>query len=411
LLVSALFPLAVLYALRLPRERWHAAAPLALVFGAIWLTNAPAALMTSYALALLLIVAAWAERSPALLLPGGVALGVGLMLAAVYIVPAAAEQSWVRIHEALSAGLTPDENFLFARTPDRLHDAFNAMVSTMAVVEIAALALAVLVVWRARTPASSALRERFGKAWWPLAALGAGAALMMVRITAPLWHVLPKLRFIQLPWRWLVVLGVCMAVFATASLLAKPRYRIAAWVLTLALLVFAANTFVDHCWWDPGGADTLRSDALANGYDGSDEYAPLATDHYDLVKEIPPASFVGADGALSDAHARVPQWEPEQRRLEVESPAPGRVMLRLVSYPAWEVKVNGQRIETSAGEGTGEIIFPVAAGKSVIEVRFVRTSDRTLGGAVSAVGCVLLLGLWMVGPRRRANLPPASAIY
>src|SRR4051812_37726832 len=164
LLVSALFPLIVLYALRLPRQRWRAVVPLALVFGLIWLTNVPGALMTSYALALLLVVIAWQERSAMPPLLGGVAIAIGLMLAAVYIVPAVAEQPWVRIREVLSAGLTPDENFLFSRSSDELHTAFNSLVSWVAVIEIAAMVMAL---WAARN-----MRERLRKLWWPLVVLG-----------------------------------------------------------------------------------------------------------------------------------------------------------------------------------------------------------------------------------------------
>ena len=400
LLVSALFPLAVLYVLRLPRECWRAVGPLALVFGAIWLTNAPAALMTSYALALLLVVLAWAERSPALLLPGAAALGTGLMLAAVYIVPATAEQSWVRIHEILSAGLTPDENFLFAHTPDRLHDAFNAAVSTVAVIEIGVLALIILIALVARTVN---VRERLGKAWPALIALGEFSSLLMVRMTAPLWRVLPKLRFIQFPWRWLVVLSFCVALLVAASLAPKPRLRIAGWLCVAVLLGFDAHYFVVHGWWDPDGADTVRSEALDIGYDGSDEYAPVATDHYDLVKELPAASLVDDDGRLSDAHALVREWLPEERRLEVETHAPAHLMLRLVSYPAWQVKVNEHLVETATREGTGEIVVPIAAGKSEVYVRFVRTKDRVVGGIVSVAGLLLIVLVSVLARPRPAD--------
>src|SRR5579872_3399266 len=48
LLAAALAPLAILYTLRTGRSFWHNAVTLALALAAIWLTNAPAAVMSTY---------------------------------------------------------------------------------------------------------------------------------------------------------------------------------------------------------------------------------------------------------------------------------------------------------------------------------------------------------------------------
>ncbi|HTK95749.1 MAG TPA: 6-pyruvoyl-tetrahydropterin synthase-related protein, partial [Terriglobales bacterium] len=209
LLVAALLPLVVLYALRLPHMRWRAVAPLALVVGLVWLTNAPGAVTTTYALALLLAVLAWQERSAAPLVLGSVAIAIGLMLAAAYIIPAMVEQPWVRISEVLSAGLRVDENFLFTRIADLEHTRFNFIVSWVAVGEMAALALAGWAAFR-----GAALARARG----PLATLGALSVVLMFRFTAPLWRLVPKAEFIQFPWRWLFVLGIVYALALAAAL-------------------------------------------------------------------------------------------------------------------------------------------------------------------------------------------------
>jgi hypothetical protein len=394
LLVSALFPLVVLYALRLPRERWRAVAPLGLVFGLIWLTNVPGALMTSYALALVLAVMAWQERavpknSWAVVAMGGMATVIGVMLAAAYIVPAAAEQPWVRIREVLSTGLKPDENFLFTKTSDELHTAFNTLVSTLAVFQITVLAW---VTWRART-----VFQRLGKAWLPLEMLGAFSTVIMIRITAPLWHVVPKAEFIQFPWRWLVVLSFCAAFLAALSFLATPR-KWMQWIAAALLLLLVAHWLTAHFeWWDDGGAEQISSDAHDTGYEGSDEYAPLATDHTDLKPEGPQTAFVREDGSgeerLQDAEdaTEVSVWKPEEKRFTIETTRSERVAVKLLDYPAWHVEVNGQAVRAEAREDTGEMVVPIAAGKNDIHITFARTKDRALGDALSLLGVLLLL--------------------
>jgi uncharacterized membrane protein len=405
LLVSALFPLVVLYALRLPRERWRAVAPLALVFGLIWLTNVPGALMTSYALALVLAVMAWQERAAllnswAVLALGGVAITIGLMLAAAFIVPAAVEQPWVRIREVLSTGLKPDENFLFTKTGDDLHTAFNLLVSKIALLQITVMAW---VAWRGHR-----VRERLGNAWWPAVALGTFSTVIMVRITAPLWTVVPKAEFIQFPWRWLVVLSFCAALVGAASFLAS-RQKWAQWVVAALLLVLVARWLTAQFeWWDEGGAEQISSDAHDTGYEGSDEYAPLATDHYDLKAKQPRTAFL-RDDTLDTAASEIVLWKPEEKRFTIASQQPEQLVVRLLDYPAWHVEVNGQAVRTEAREGTGEMVVPLAAGKSDVHITFARTRDRMLGDALSLLGVLLLLLTAWFGRRHRYSAHAGAA--
>jgi len=122
LLASALFPLALWGALRVLRDGWRGLHFLAIPFALIWLTNAPAAVLTTYSLMLLFFVASILRRSLRPLILGAVSMAGGFGLAAFYIFPAAWEQRWVQIHEALADLLSPDQNFLFthARDPEFL---------------------------------------------------------------------------------------------------------------------------------------------------------------------------------------------------------------------------------------------------------------------------------------------------
>ena len=102
---------------------------------------------------------------------------------------------------------------------DPEHNLFNWIASTTAIVLIVATGIAALMV-RRRGDGDNLTSEEH-KMWRALLLLAAAATLMMLKSTAILWDVLPKLRFVQFPWRWMSILAMPFAWF----LAAQPRGR------------------------------------------------------------------------------------------------------------------------------------------------------------------------------------------
>src|SRR5215467_8922882 len=140
LLASCLLPLLLLFVLRSEKEGEKTIVPLSLIVAAGWLADAPAAVILSYSLALLLIVLAILRRSPRFLAYGASAVVLGTALVAFYVLPAAYEEKWVNITEVLSPGVRPQDNFLFTNIADPDHNRFNLLVSLVAFAEIATVA-------------------------------------------------------------------------------------------------------------------------------------------------------------------------------------------------------------------------------------------------------------------------------
>ncbi len=95
----------------------------------------------------------------------------GFALAAFYILPAAWEQRWVQISQALTENLRPAQNFLFTHSNDPEFVLFNWKVSAIALGTILIVALAA--VFAARQ------RRNFLQLWWMLFALAAASAFLM----------------------------------------------------------------------------------------------------------------------------------------------------------------------------------------------------------------------------------------
>ncbi|HTW57501.1 MAG TPA: 6-pyruvoyl-tetrahydropterin synthase-related protein [Terriglobales bacterium] len=388
LLASCLVPLLVLLVLKAAEEGYRAMIPLSLVLAAAWLTNAPAAVMIHYSLALLVVVFACRQRSLRVLWVGAGAVVLGACLAGAYLLPAIYEQRWVDIAEAVSAGSRPQDNFLFIHTTDADHDTFNRIISWVAMLEIVATLAAI---WAAK-----AWRKTRRTLWSALAVWALACAVLMFPITALLWRFLPKLEFMQFPWRWLLCLSLIFVIFITASL--KRWWMRGAVVVVGILVVVGAWQRIQAPWWDNAGDLREMQDNMTDriGYEGADEYTPVGADPSAIDKAAPNVVALGA----SHPAIHVLEWKAEFKSFTAETPAADELALRLFRYPAWKLTVNGQVVQPGVRAETGQMLVPVAAGMNRVQIRFTRTWDRTAGEWISLL-TAWCLGLWIILARNR----------
>jgi uncharacterized membrane protein len=423
LLASAFFPLLLLTALKLtdqlppPEGASSSYARVGITFAAlfagVWLSNAPAAVMATYASTLLFLWTAFTEKSWSQLFRGAASMILGFGLTSFYLIPAAYEQRWVNISQVLSSGLLPSQNFLYTSIEDPEHNFFNWMASTTAIVMIVLTGLAALAVLRSRY--NSLDRESAPgstKTIYAFLILAAAATLMMLRPTSLLWEFLPKLRFVQFPWRWMSTLAVPFACFlgaATASrslplitVNHKPRLIAALWIMpTAVMLVGSAIFFVRHTWWDPDDVPTLQS-ALTSGqgFEGTDEYDPIGDDHYNLPPKVPPQAVLltpadspGTTSVALPASPVILRWTAEDKLVRLDTPTPARLALRLLNYPAWHIDLNGTVARPLPAAENNQMILEVPAGRSLVHITFTRTGDRIAGGILTLASALVGLAL------------------
>src|SRR5579872_1139626 len=382
----------------------RAIAGFALVFALIWLSNAPAGVIASYSTAILFGFAAAKRKTWRPALYGVAGLAVGFCLCGFYLLPAAYEQRWVNIAQALSTGLLPSENFLYTAINDPEHTLFNWIASSIAVLMIVLAGLAALAV-RPRDEESNGTMS--SKLWSGLVLLAGLATLSMFRFTSIFWEHLPKLLFVQFPWRWMSLLAVAFALFL-GSVMSRRRWGWVWAVATFALISGTGVVLVHRGWWDTQDIPELQ-EAIANGsgFDGTDEYDPAGDDHTNIPTKSTEVTVVDTDsipGPNTKPRIQVDRWSPEDKEVFVSAPEPFFLGLRLLNYPAWRAEVNGATVAPGRGDDFNQMIVPVPAGESHVRVRFVRTWDRTLGGAFSLAGALIVV--WL-GTSRRTVDPEA----
>ena len=395
------------------------ATPLALAIAGAWLSNPTVGLMACYLLAAVAIVVAGLARSWSPILRAAIGAILGMGLVALYLVPATWEQRWVDIHQVTEdPGQTLENNWLFARHADpalALHDAVLHSASVIAVAMIA-LAFAALLVCalRRRLPGTRTF-------WLTLAIIPAIVLFLQFPFSRLLWNLLPELRFLQFPWRWLLVVEAPMAIFLAAALHFSQRWRriaaIAACCAAFAAMTALANrTFYQPCDEDDAVPPMLDAYRSGQGFIGTDEYEPIGADNSILATNLPfsclvddPETELGKATSIpddppewdADQHSCLAAFEPthsgaEHLRLTAVMPRAGTLILRLRTYPAWRVVLNGQPIADFHKRDDGLMAIPVPAGPIQLTIDWSTTSDMLIGRCLSAISLLLLSGLfWM----------------
>jgi hypothetical protein len=429
--------------LREPSSLWRralngSAAPLALVLAGCWLSNAPVGVMASYLLAAVALIAALVARSWAPILRAAVAAPLGLALPAAYLVPAAWEQRWVDIREAVDYPLFQIENnWLFARYADPVLERFNAVsfrASMLAVVTVGIAMASFAVLWRRGRLSAKRDAVAIPPGWWtPLAVIPIAVLVLQFPVSLPLWNLLPKLRFLQFPWRWLLVVEAPLAVFLAAAVWpgksARPWLR---WTVAglCALSFVLASVFLTETFFRPSkDGDSIQSILSkyrsGKGFDGTDEYEPQGAEHWIVASGLPDACF-SADAniklGVADPPDSTPIWRPEEGSCETTAVAqlrqaerlrivtvaahPGYLILRLYSYPAWRVEVNGRPVAALPQRDDGLMAVPVPQGPVNLAVAWATTADAIAGRCIGAAALLLLIALFLL--ERKLSRPRLS---
>ena len=365
------------------------AVPLAL----LWLTNLPAAIAGSYMLLLIALCRIlWSNargtarvgRQPdlrrylsAVLL--GAALGIAM--AAFFLLPALHQSGWVQLRAAFENGQSFRDNFLLRHTALTARQALYA-ISLIAVESFSAFLLVLVagcLLLRGET------RHRNDRTDFPLFSaclLTAVIFLLLLPLSAPVWHYAPELAVLQFPWRLLGPLSLIVAMVATllVFLLRVSPWRCVAGSSLLALVLGVSGAA--QYWRGPQEVDlkgfTRAAVATAVERRPTPEYTPVGTPADDPTASDPVA-------CTARPSIETP-WEALHLVLSLQQSQACTVQLR--NYPLWRVELNGKPA-TLLPNANGLIAADVPAGVSHLDITWQPDPLQWIGDLVTLVAAIL----------------------
>ena len=390
-----LVPLILYFAFKAGAEaKAHHIAGLGLFYGLYLLTHFPVAYLLSYTLVLYALIWGFSARDWKIVLRLGVGMSLGLMLSAIYLVPASLE--YKHTHEHFTT-IFPYHDSYITLMPTK--DAFRALLDisfigqTMALIA-ALVILALLARGYDRRVESSGEASR-GEATKRMQtrlmiAIGVFTTFMSTSFSIYISRLIPKIESVSFAWRWLVITGFFAALLFAAAIDRFRNHKEMSvrqkWAYgTVIALVVVLNIWIT--------TKSIIGGALSNG--------PLnpPPNHIEEAfipkggtspREMPdtPIAMTLPEGGIVE----VVRWEPLHREVGVSNTAPAVLRLRTYNFPGWVARVDGNDAQILSDKDGAQLI-PIEPGKHKVEVRFASTPPRTAGAAITILGFLIILGL------------------
>lgn len=340
-------------------------------YAALILTNTPMTVIGSYALC---VYALFSFGKKDLLktlgkLAGGVILG--LLASACFWVTVVAELRWLR------PDIDPNnvfswQLFLFSSPGG----AASGSIRYGSLIAVITLALGL--------PAAIVLREHAKR----VAVLFAVSFGMVTLISYPLWLVLPELKAVQTPWRWLAVASICASVLAAASIpgwieMMRGRKRLLA-VAALGCIAVPVAFTISH---PLAGGDFLSRSQLARMLPNIGGMPSIGTWYPRWVAErflFTPQPVVAGERTVD-----VTSWQPEHRTFTISAGPTSVARVRTFYYPLWAASSDGKPLPIRPAED-GAMLISVPHEAVTVDLRIVEPWRSRFSVIGSMIGWVVI---------------------
>jgi hypothetical protein len=261
------------------------------------------------------------------------------------------------------------------------------------------------------------------------------AAFAMTPAAKPLWGMLPLVSMIQFPWRLLALTVIMLALLSGAGVwwlecrfksetrlpkplhvelggrvtgrgqgsLRSPYVYVIALVVVLGSFAYTRPQLVPIRPQDESPLAAIDFEMQHPDMRGTTFWAerqPADADspllpQYLAGQPLTKAAIVAGQGTIleqshtaNSAFARVLAAEPVRLRFYTSY------------FPGWRATVDGQPVEIQPDPPNGLIGLDLDAGEHLVQLQFGATPVRKASAALSVVGLVLLVGLWLANGRR-----------
>ncbi len=393
----------------LQRRGWVRRWMVGVLYGLLLLSHNITAMLGTITLIGYGVVVWMAERPPRRSLWGLLwSLGVGIGLAAFFVIPALIDRSLVHLDRLLQGHFDFRKHFLdLGRLLSFVPVQDQSMGNPQEVLTLGAHQILIAT--------ASFLGWRRWSAHQRILAIGAGLGVvgmigMMTQPSRPLWEHLPLLAYSEFPWRWLGIAGIPIAILIGLGVdsIRRPGWRVlGAGLAGLALLLGVAPLLYPF-----GRFTVLQRATLADlqafdrsagliGLTSVGELLPRTVTAREITgSPLEEAYHQGMEPVRLDYAVLPPGTEvtplslhPLDQRFRIVLPNETSLRFWVFAFPGWQVMVDRRRVPVKAEGEWGLLRAQVSGGPHELRLCFCGRWDWRLLELFS-------LGLWLAGSTR-----------
>jgi 6-pyruvoyl-tetrahydropterin synthase related domain len=358
-------------------------AGLGVSYALLILLNLPLTVIGSFAVCVYALFLLHRPQLLTTILKLGLGIATGLAASAFFWTTVLAELSWIKGNSA-SPNIYYDyrSNFLFSTAALTNRNTWYANLLALAVLGLLLPAVILLKRKAAASVSRSTLRAT--------AILTAVSFLMATALSRPLWAVLPKLREVQFPWRWLAITSLGGSILLAASIPKwKERWRNDFRPLHLvpALGVVLSVLFViTQVVWDSEFLSRQRFDSLLTDMRGS----PSFKDWMPIWASDGVQPYSMKDRV--DANSRtvtINDWLPQQRVFKIDNGPPVEARIRTFYYPLWSAST-GERLLTTKPAPDGALLIAIPPDATVVTLKFIEPPRIQKARVLTSIGWLMI---------------------
>jgi hypothetical protein len=363
-------------------------AGLAASYALLVLTNLPMTVIGSYALVVYLLLRIdWRQAFPTIW-KFAAALALGLGASACFWVTVLAELPWQRADNETSFSRA---YFIFASFRAQ-PGGTNIWYGNLIVLATVAITLPALILFRRGDDSVNK------SAWRSLGIFALFSLFMSTIISFPLWEILPKLKEVQLPWRWLAVTSTAPAIMVAASIdqwkeVAKSKRRPLALLAAGTVLMSLAFT-ISHPIREAQYLSQSRFNELVTTLGGITSIGPWFPKWLGEKFLVIPQQVAAGDRTVN-----VTKWDTEQRSFQVAAGPATEARVHTFYYPLWSASAAGNSLPVRPGDD-GTLMIDLPAEAVSIDLSFHEPRRSKISG-ITSILAVVLIALLAVVPRRR----------
>ena len=366
-------------------------AGLAASYAVLVLTNLPITVIGSYALVVYLLLRIDWRRAFPTIWKFAAALALGLGASACFWVTVLAELPWLRPDNENAFSRA---NFIFASFRAQ-PGGTNIWYGNLIVLATVAITLPALILFRRDD--NSAHKS----VWRSLGMFAVFSLFMSTIISFPLWEILPKLKEVQLPWRWLAVASTAPAIMVAASIdqwkeVAKSNRRPLALLAAGTVLMSLAFT-ISHPIREAMYLSESRFSELVATVGGITSIGPWFPKWLGERFLVIPQQVLAGDRAVT-----VTAWDAEHRAFQVAAGTATEARVHTFYYPLWSASASGNSLPVRADQD-GTLMIALPAESVSVDLSFHEPRRSKISGITSILSA-LLIALLAALPHRRKKL-------